>query len=690
MTTHGAVNIAAQRPTVRRGSEAVPIVVGLLACVLVFVAQSNYGVGITPDSMQYYSYAQAYALADFRPLNSPFYPMLLAIGHGAFRLPLDLAATCVNAVAFGLTVGLVAWWVRMRGAASSFLTAWAGLLCGTSVLADWAAYALTEPLCVALATLSLLVLDTFGETRRKRLCLAVAAVAACACSLTRPVVGVPLVGTLALCLFYFAPPRGWQRWVVPAAFGCCALVPVGAWLLYWRIAGSVVPMPGFSIDRDWPVFIEHTLRSFFRPIDIELLEDGIRTFADPSDAAWLSVSVRWKAAFLCVLGFLFGALAGLVRGHMPSGVERTFLLIAVFLATYSFTLVLACVVVDTTFEARYLVPMYAPGLVMVTLVLQGLFAKTREALKGSKVFAVLGSCGLLSLVTACQGIKLHHQIAQTYNHTWSHLTQGRGYSAKPWRQSETINFLRESVPPTALIFVSRAYGAVGWALNRHGDERMVLPVPSHFTRPSYMVWFHDLRQPGYMDKGRDLLSWIGTPGLSVLEAFKDGVVFRFDPDAASRNERLKASSLKNAILAAVSDGGRQVYSGQLFDLYQTTSTSRHSPSLDVDADDVDGTADHLIYSVRDCDSDSLPPPGWSVFLHVVPVDLESLPADVRETGRGFENLDYQFNDESRYIYPGCLVMVDLPRYPVKSIRTGLWDGQSENEDWSVEIALGGK
>ena len=622
--------------------------------------------------------------------------MLLATVHGFSGLSMEWVATSVNALALGTTVGVVGAWVASRGA-SLLLTAWTGLLCATSPLAASASYVLTDPLFCGLTALSLFALDGFlGGSRRKRLCLALATVAAGGAGITRAGVSLPLIGTIALFVFVCGTSSWRRRLGTAAAVGASAVLPATAWALY-GVGGIVGPFDNrpFSAGGAWVLSLDLLLEWLLTPTLIWHLDDGIAKLAGLADAAWLPFSQNVKAVFMCVSGFLLIALVVATRRNLPAAVLRTHALIATFLVAYAGWLFVCLWSIDMRFTKRFLIPLYPPGLVMVALVLRGVFAKTGESIKDARanlrprtrVLAALGWCGVLGGIAACQGAKIQQQTVDTYNDARTHFAEGREFSARRWRQSETIGFLRETVAPTALI-VTEETTAVNWALRRLKRRPAVWPAtgsvrevrqrfaklrPQRSDAETYVVWFHDLRQPGLYasdDRPRRLLDWIGTPGLRVMRAFRDGVVFKLEPASVNgATSVLDASSLKNAILAGVLNGGRRIYSGAAFDVYRNNLYQGYR------------IGGQLVYSFRDCGR--LPPPR-SVFLHIVSVDLADLPPD--RVLSGFDNLDHQFTDGRRYIYPACLAIVDLPRYRLKSIRTGQWDGKTT--DWEVEIALG--
>ena len=78
--------------------------------------------------------------------------------------------------------------------------------------------------------------------------------------------------------------------------------------------------------------------------------------------------------------------------------------------------------------------------------------------------------------------------------------------------------------------------------------------------------------------------------------------------------------------------------------------------------------------------------GRSFFLHVVPEDVEDLPADRRQYG--FDNLDFHYRENAALVFGGqCIAERTLPDYPIARIRTGQYipdDGQL----WMAEFPVG--
>ena len=74
------------------------------------------------------------------------------------------------------------------------------------------------------------------------------------------------------------------------------------------------------------------------------------------------------------------------------------------------------------------------------------------------------------------------------------------------------------------------------------------------------------------------------------------------------------------------------------------------------------------------------------FLHVVPEDVEDLPADRRQYG--FDNLDFRYDRFAALGFGGmCIAKRPLPDYPVARIRTGQFTAD-DGEIWQAEFAVG--
>ena len=95
--------------------------------------------------------------------------------------------------------------------------------------------------------------------------------------------------------------------------------------------------------------------------------------------------------------------------------------------------------------------------------------------------------------------------------------------------------------------------------------------------------------------------------------------------------------------------------------------------------DVYRDGDSLVYVRDGCTEGDV---AATFFLHIIPVDVDDLPAARRRYG--FDNRDFTFATRGR-VDGDCVAAVPLPHYAIASIRTGQYDEAGER--WSVEFAL---
>ena len=75
------------------------------------------------------------------------------------------------------------------------------------------------------------------------------------------------------------------------------------------------------------------------------------------------------------------------------------------------------------------------------------------------------------------------------------------------------------------------------------------------------------------------------------------------------------------------------------------------------------------------------------FLSVFPADANDLPQAARDAGSEHEALNFDFQQHGAVFDGKCVVIRDLPDYPISRIETGQWT-ESEGELWSAGAAVG--
>ena len=538
LTEHGASPRAALSAALDR--LALPAL-GVLGATLILLREANYGVGLTWDSAYYIAAARNLLAGEGLSLwhgvpyygAPPLFPLLLA-AIGWFGIDVVAAAGYVNAAAFGLTVFVVAAWLRRR-VRSPLLAVWGGCACALSpALTSAAAHALTESVFILSIVVSLTLLDLYNG---KAPALVLSAAAAGAALLTR-YVGLVLIGAGALVLL-LRTGVGFRIRVRDAAlWSVVALTPFGVWvarnlLVLGSVLGSQHP-DGFSALLSLHRATGEFALWLFGPTGFDLLNRALGGVTGIDLASGSAPAIVAKAVLLAapVIGAGY-ALAWYRPGFLRR--RRTVLtVLTVFVAAYALFLAAYLPLTDIVLPVRYLWPLFPPLLVAATLTLDEFAANvhTRNAAAAKKIGKACP--GVLAVVLS---LWLAQQAGVAWNTTRRWLNDGSGYTARAWVESDVIRYLNTnrlagamwSSEPPALYFhtelrrvsmVSRSLdGFVDWLARRApGDS-------------AYVVLFkRSLRFRNY-DYGLDDVGML--QGIELVADLDDGVILRACTPAAA-------------------------------------------------------------------------------------------------------------------------------------------------------------
>jgi 4-amino-4-deoxy-L-arabinose transferase-like glycosyltransferase len=436
------------------------LLIGLSALVgmaLVFYA-TTYGLGVGGDATIYLISAKNFILGkglgwteadgSFRllPYTPPFYPLVLSF-IGLFG-DMGSGARMFNLALFGGTVVLIAWGVYRSSGQAWLAALLSGILAVSPVLLGIQVWAMSESLFLFLGFAGLLLLLRYLDTPRRANLIGAAAL--CGLAFLTRYMGASFIGAGGLALFLLGRGQdGRIRLLVRRAelrealvFGAVSLLPIIAWFIVdFSVTGTVGSRSGQPAAAFWQRFLEMgpALQNIYL---FWLVPDSV--------AARLPGALR-AAAWLIPSLLLIGTALLLARRARPivsgeTAVDAALVRMAALFGLFSvvYLVVLSVAQVFTyppiTLASRMLSPVHLSVLVfsvcLLFLAKQILFSASRLAL----VLVYLGMLGIFGMYFLRSVM-----IARDYHN------MGIGYNSVAWRNSMTMEALRQIPPDVPLI-----------------------------------------------------------------------------------------------------------------------------------------------------------------------------------------------------------------------------------------------
>lgn len=415
--------------TARRSiSYRVLIALSVVGMVLVLLAISRYGVGVSPDSAGYLCAARNllagrgyHTLCD-SPYTSwpPLFPTALA-ALGLVGLDPADGARLLNAVAMGGIVFVSGLFFRRCRISRPLALMGVGSIVLSFPLLGLASMAWTEPLFVLLIAWFVLPMSTYRQTRRMTPLWA-AAVLAALCSLQR-YTGVALIGAGAVLIVWPGANVGLGRRIRHLAwFVVIASVPLGLWMARNHRLTSM-------------------LTGHVRQPSVYTLRENLITAADTATQWFVpeSVALPMRGAIVAAGVILVVATLLVLRGEArcsPDG-SRTCVWTAGLVAIVYLPLILHTHQVgvrDETMNDRYLAPLALIGPWLAFAAIDSWVVLLRRRSFG-------GSAAAFVLVLF-SGLWLVYPLDRTRTTLVDQMKRGAGgYSRVDWRETPLARWL---------------------------------------------------------------------------------------------------------------------------------------------------------------------------------------------------------------------------------------------------------
>ena len=513
--------------------------IALLGVALVLAREATYGVTLQTDSLAYIRAARdllaggEFFASGRYAVWPPFYPMLLAgAGLGIFD-PYAVAGP-LNAAIFGLTILIVGQYLRHR-LQSRFLALWACLVLALSIpMAAAASTALTETPFILLATLTLILTDKFLSDQKTSSLLWAAIFCALAWQTRHLGLAAPVV--VALALLFQRGATLLQKAGRIAGLSLIVALPWALWALRnYLTAGD---LPGNNHQVDYSLW--------------GLLGDGFSVMG-----GWLYSGLPgepWLPTALAA-AILIPCCGVLIKDQYKKRSLPQWRLLGLFggfAMAYIALLIAALMQGQNTFgiQARFLLPMYIPLLIVIALALDQFLGQLRNI----KTSATVGNLpiikrivrrrveipGLLPVVLMIAlSLWIGGQIALNVRDIIkaNSATLVNGYSGQPFASSETLRYFQEN-DLSGIVYSNERdllrfhkyraaqYRGMLFSIRNGNATRQAQMAALQAAAPegAYLIWLGISRDVGrYAYTGADLNI---SPGFEPVAELSDGFVFQ--------------------------------------------------------------------------------------------------------------------------------------------------------------------
>lgn len=629
----------------------------------ILVRTATYGAGLTEDSTSLLSAAlnllagEGLQHSRGAPLTAyaPLFPLLTAF-IALFGVEPAEAGRWVNGLAFGLVILTAGLWLRANLRSPVIAVAATGLLTVAVDFNHHFATLMTEPLFILFTLLALMQLAGYrsggakeGEWRWRPLLLA--AVWAGLAGVTRyPGIVLIFGGVLLLLL----PGRG-LTWAARAGaalcFGTAAALPLAAALgRNWLVSGTFTGPRRVSVG-------DTVAESLSRAG--EVFGQWLLPAAGPD---WLTYGLLVGAVVLAAAtgGIL---LAGRRRSADDvAGNWGAVIPFAVFVPLYLGFMVAALPAFSAGgVDSRYLLPAYAPLLLLAAFLVDralsapaaGWMAAARRVVMGVILLGVLVSGGMAVWVNVERtkaGLEFGY-IDRLYNTVY-------------WQGLETTAYLRDNLPGVKaysnnpyLLWAQQRTAPPGQYQSLQYNLAAAVERLAADTEGRVVVWWKKEGIRGHL-YGYNEFAVRALPRIEVVADLRDGVILRYPPGQAFDAAEFQASreSYFDRLKAAA---GERVAQAGGFDLHRSGR--------------------RLTYYREPCAAGDT---AARFFLHIYPQRAGDLPGWARRYG--YENRDFDFSRRGQHSAGRCIAVVELPDYPISSIRTGQFVPGS-GRVWAVEV-----
>jgi hypothetical protein len=412
----------------------------LVGMAAVLISTSRFGPGTSPDSVYYISAARS--LANGQGLTAfngmiwiiwpPLYPVLLAIPSILFGIDPLTSLPFINAILFGLMIYLSGILLSRHISNVIFMILGTGIILISNILLDLYTMAWSETLFSFLVMTFIVCLEKFLEKGNRTSFIIFTLAVALAC-LTR-YVGVVLVPVGVVVLYFFYHKKLKIRFFSIGLFLVISVLPLSLWLLRnYSISGTLT---GNRI----PAVLTFTH-------NLALTYNSLREWTCFRPDNFIGNLLFYFLLIFLIAIIVFFTLKGYLS-IMKSRLKHTGPLAISVLAYISFLILATSIYRSDPINWRLLSPVYAPGILLMLIIIDILVEPLRVR------FSTLKVNNYLAVVLVIWIIFYPMRISALNMRTWLIWGTG-GYSNREWKQnSELISELKKNPPESGHLIYS--------------------------------------------------------------------------------------------------------------------------------------------------------------------------------------------------------------------------------------------
>lgn len=404
------------------------VLMSLIGIGIILVATTRYGAGISPDSVAYIATARhladgvGFITYDNTPLlaQPPFYPAILGIFYFVFGVDPLVSANLISAIFFGLTLYVSG--LMFLENVSTFLAflGTASLLVSIPLIAV-SFMAWSEPPFVFFVVLYLISILMYLEKKNVKSLLLLSLSVALAC-LTR-YIGVVLILTGIISILLIRQDNMKTKLLHASIFSFISALPISVWVgRNYFLSGTLFGprSPSLHTLNDNVLLTFLTIFFWYLPN---------RIFDNPLMFVLLALIISFCIGMILI--WTKTPIMTLLKQIPPFVL---FLLLLMFVYT-AFLIISSTTTNYDPIGDRLLSPIVVPTTLLLFYVIDTLSKPIRESFP-TKPIELLLAAGIAFWLTCSARAIVINTIYQ--------FNEGKGYSAKSWKNSQTIQYMREN------------------------------------------------------------------------------------------------------------------------------------------------------------------------------------------------------------------------------------------------------